>query len=447
MIFIGIVVAILMFSIIVILHEFGHFSAARIFWVRVEEFGLGIPPRAKKLFTDKKWTLFSLNWLPLWGFVKLTWETPHTFNVYNANGKLYNNENLEIDIQSGKPIFDKENNEIPDYYKNEILLKLKENSADYNLANKSAWKQAIIILAGVFMNFLLAGIIFSILFFVWVKPVGVNDKIQTNYDLKLIPTYEQSLEIWLLQKNWWIILQPVKDSISEKSGFKIWDNIIKVNGNLITSAEEFIDIISKNPDKELEITYNPYCKTCENSYWDEKYLLLTPSPEGKIWAYISENISLNTNFQYQYWFTDSVKYGFSETYYQTLLTFRWIWILIKKIFNPETPQERQEAIEQVSGPIGIVDFISNSLSEWAKFILIIWAIISINLWVFNLLPIPALDGWRFIFITINGWIQKLFGKKAISQQVENYIHVWFFIFLIALSILIAYNDISKIINQ
>jgi regulator of sigma E protease len=297
------------------------------------------------------------------------------------------------------------------------------------------------------MNFLLAGIIFSILFFVWVKPVGVNDKIQTNYDLKLIPTYEQSLEIWLLQKNWWIILQPVKDSISEKSGFKIWDNITKVNGNLITSAEEFIDIISKNPDKELEITYNPYCKTCENSYWDEKYLLLTPSPEGKIWAYISENISLNTNFQYQYWFTDSVKYGFSETYYQTLLTFRWIWILIKKIFNPETPQERQEAIEQVSGPIGIVDFISNSLSEWAKFILIIWAIISINLWVFNLLPIPALDGWRFIFITINGWIQKLFGKKAISQQVENYIHVWFFIFLIALSILIAYNDISKIINQ
>lgn len=447
MIFLGIIVAILMFSIIVILHEFWHFSAARIFGVRVEEFGLGIPPRAKKLFTDKKWTLFSLNWLPLGGFVKLTGEAPHTFNVYDAKWKLYNNENLENDIQSWTSIFDKDKNEVPDYYKNEILLKLKENSADYNLANKSAWKQAIIILAGVFMNFLLAWVIFSILFFVWVKPIGVNDKIQTNYDLKLIPTYEQSLEIGLLQKNGWVILQPVENSIAEKAGLSIWDNVTKINDLQINSAQDIIKIISSHPGKELNITYIPYCETCENNVTEEKTLILTPSNEGKIWAFISENISLNTDFQYQYTLSDSIKYGFSETYYQTLLTFKWIWILIKKIFNPETPQERQEAIEQVSWPIGIVDFISNSLSEGIKFILIIWAIISINLWVFNLLPIPALDGWRFIFITINGWIQKLFWKKAISQQVENYIHVGFFIFLIALSILIAYNDISKIINQ
>jgi regulator of sigma E protease len=78
---------------------------------------------------------------------------------------------------------------------------------------------------------------------------------------------------------------------------------------------------------------------------------------------------------------------------------------------------------------------------------IIAAIISINLWVFNLLPIPALDGWRFIFIFVNGIIEKLFWKKAINALVENFIHVWFFILLIALSILIAYNDIIKIINS
>jgi regulator of sigma E protease len=74
-------------------------------------------------------------------------------------------------------------------------------------------------------------------------------------------------------------------------------------------------------------------------------------------------------------------------------------------------------------------------------------VISINLWVFNLLPIPALDGGRFIFITTNGLIKKFLWRSAINAQIENLIHFWFFVLLIALSILIAYNDIIKIINN
>jgi regulator of sigma E protease len=65
MIIIGIIVSILVFSVIVLLHEYGHFKSARIFGVKVEEFGLGIPPKARKLFTDKHGTDYTLNWLPL----------------------------------------------------------------------------------------------------------------------------------------------------------------------------------------------------------------------------------------------------------------------------------------------------------------------------------------------------------------------------------------------
>jgi regulator of sigma E protease len=167
----------------------------------------------------------------------------------------------------------------------------------------------------------------------------------------------------------------------------------------------------------------------------------------KIGSYISENIELNRSFEYKYWFLESIKYWWLETYNQSLLTFKWLSILIKKIFNPETPKERKEALSEVSGPIWIVNFVSNSLSAWIVFLLILWAIISINLWVFNLLPIPALDWWRFLFITINGLIKKIFWKKAISEKTEWIIHVWFFILLIALSLIIAYNDINKIISQ
>jgi RIP metalloprotease RseP len=175
------------------------------------------------------------------------------------------------------------------------------------------------------------------------------------------------------------------------------------------------------------------------------YVKVSIPENGKIWAYIWENIELNTEFEYKYSILKSIKYWTLETYNQTLLTFKWLWILVRKIFNPETKEERQEAIQQVSWPIWIVDFISNSMEWWIIFLIVIWAIISINLWVFNLLPIPALDWWRFLFITVNGLIKKIFWRKAISEKTEWIIHVWFFVLLIALSLLIAYNDISKII--
>ena len=199
-IFLWIIVAFVIFSVIVLVHEWGHFKSARIFWVKVEEFGLWIPPRAKKLFTDKKWTIFSLNWLPLWGFVKLTWEAPKTFLLYDKDKKFLDNEALEKYISEKKDIFDKFWDKIFEEDKKEILRILEENKADYNLTNKPAWQQSIIILAWIFMNFVLAFLIFFILFMVWVKPIWINTKIPTNLEVKLIPTISQAIEKWILEK-------------------------------------------------------------------------------------------------------------------------------------------------------------------------------------------------------------------------------------------------------
>ena len=451
MIILWIITSIIIFSIIVLVHEWWHFAAARKFWVRVEEFWLWIPPRAKKLFRDKKWTLFSLNWLPIWGFVKLTWETPNTFHVFNKENELYNNEELEKDLKKWIDIYDKNWKIAWRFEREEILKKLEENKADYNLMNKSSWQQAIIILAWIFMNFLLAIIIFSILFFIWVKPLWINTKIETDLNLKIIPTYEQAIDSWLLIKKEWLFLSPVKWSIAEKSWIKTWDILLNIEWKKINTAQEMIEIISINKWKEinLEIYRNNECNDSSNCIFEnyENNIKILVWNDWKIWAYISENIELNKDFEYKYWIIDSIKYWTLETYNQILLTFKWIWILIKKIFNPETPEERKEAISQVSWPIWIVDFISNSISAWIYFIIIIWAIISINLWVFNLLPIPALDWWRFLFITINSILKKIFWKKIISENTEWLIHIWFFIILIALSLLIAYNDIIKIISD
>lgn len=454
MVIIWIIVAILIFSTIVLVHEYWHFKTSRIFWVKVEEFWLWIPPRAKKIWTDKKWTLYSLNWLPLWWFVRLKWEVINKFDLYDENKIYLSNEILEWKIKKWSDIFTNNREKLNDKEKNEVLEKLLDNKSSDNLATKPIWQQSIIMLAGIFMNFILAIFIFSILFFIWVKPLWINSKIETNLDVKLIPTFEQAVKIWLIKKKLWVLLFPLAWSIAEKSWIINWDFIDKIildNKELsINKPEDLMKIVKENSGKKITFIIGRKVKDCIKSKeclnYNYKKIIIIPWKDWKIGAYLSENIDINNNFVYKYGPIDSIKYGTIETYNQILLTFKWIKILWKNIFNPETPKQREEAIAQVSWPIWMVDFISKSISEWVIFLMVIWAILSINLWVFNLLPIPALDWWRFFLININWLIKAIFWKKAISENIEWLIHVFFFIILIALSLVIWYNDIAKLFN-
>lgn len=452
LIFLGIIVSILVFSIIILVHEYGHFKTARMFWVKVEEFWLWIPPKAKTLWTDKHGTLYTLNWLPLGWFVRLKWESIQTFALYDAKGTLYNNQTLEDALINNESIFDADGEILDSTSKNEIFKKLKENNDSDSLMSKPAWQQAIIMLAWVFMNFLLAGIILSILFFIWISPIGINNKIETSAQLHLIPSTQEAIDMWFLIQKPGIILHPIDTSIAQISGILQNDILEKVNETVITSPTQLKDLLGTYKNTQITFSIQRALNNCDitqsqNCEFETKVIPITPNNEGKIWSYLIENSQINTNFKYDLNIFQSIWYGFQETYNQIILTFQWIKTLLQKIIIPETPTERSEAIQEVSGPIGIVNFIANSISNGIIFILIIWSIISINLWVFNLLPIPALDGWRFILITINSIIKKIFWKKAISDTLEWLLHMWFFIAIIILSIFIAYNDITKIITN
>ncbi len=380
MILLWIITSIIIFSTIVLLHEYWHFKRARIFKVRVEEFWLWIPPKAKEIYTDKKWTKYTLNYLPLWWFVKLN-----------------------------------------------------ENDWEDSLSNKKAWQVSIILLAWVFMNFLLAFFIFTILFFIWVSPIWINNKIENNYNLKII-----------LEKPW-VLLASLTWSIADKAWIKENDILYKINNINVNNYTEVAKIITENKNKQ--ITLDIKRENCEGKKCITKDIKinLTPNKDWKIWVYIWPNIEVKKDFKYNFTLFESIKYWFLETYWQIKLTFKALWILIQKIFNPIDEKERQEAINSLSWPIWITDLITSSIWNWIVFLLILWAVISINLWVFNLLPIPALDWWRFVIVVINSFIEKIFSKKLIKENIENIIHMLFFIVLIVLSIFIAYNDINKII--
>lgn len=404
MIFIWILASIIIFSVIILIHEYGHFKSARIFWVKVEEFGLGIPPKAKKIFTDKHQTDYTLNWLPFGGFVRLKWEMP----------------------QDG------------------------EKPEKDSLTSKPAWQQIIIMLAWVFMNFMLAWAIFSLLFFIWVKPVGINSVIELKSEIKLLPTYNQAIEIGMISSNPWVYLSPIEWWIANIWWLQENDLILYANNIQINDYDTLKEIISSNPNTPITLSGKRFeCNPLawENCIWEDFSLEITPNIEGKIESYLIPNQEINQDFIYKYWFFSSLKYGFFETTGQIHLTFVGLKTLVQKIISPQTPTERQEAIDQVSGPIGMIDFMSKTLWEWMIFLLIIAAIISINVWVFNLLPIPALDGWRVLLISIDSILKTIFRKKILSHHIEAMIHGIFFLFLIALIIIISYNDIYKIIHS
>lgn len=395
MIIIWILTAIIIFSLVIIIHEFGHFYAARKFGVKVLEFGLGIPPRAKILFRDKLWTKYTLNWLPLWGFVRLDWETSPQPSHQGDKTKFY---------------------------------------------NKSYLQKSVILLAWVFMNFLLASLIFSVLFFIWIKPIWINSIIPTDLKSKIIPTYEQAIKDWVLIKNDWLVLNPIKNSIAEKAWIKSWDILLSINNIKINDYKTLINIFKEKKGENIKLTIKKEDLKISD-------INIKIDEEWKMWAYVWENIAVNKTFKYQFGLVSSIKYWFYETYIQSVLTLKWLGKLGQKIFNPINEKERQEAVKQISWPIWIVDFVSNSIWAWIIFLSIITAIISINLWIFNLLPIPALDGWRFFLLTINTIMKKVSKGKISTDKFENFLHIIFFITLIALSLLIWYNDIEKIINR
>ena len=399
MVFLWIFVSLVMFSIIVLLHEYGHYKTARIFKIQVDEFGLGIPPRAKKLWKNKSGTLFSLNWIPLGGFVKISGESPE---------------------HPGAPTWK-------------------------NFFEKNIWQKTAVLIAGVVMNFILAFVIFFILFLVGVKPVWVNTVIPTQLESKIIPTFEQAIESGLILENPGILLYPVANSIAEKAGIKEWDMLLSVNGEAIDNIALLQEKISQNASKTLSFRVKRICTDTGNCVIPgEETIQITPSSEGKIGSYLSPNYSINEDFKHQYWVWDALKYAGIETYVQSRLTLSWLAMLLKKVVAPETPKEREEAIDQMAGPIWIVSVVTESLASGVMFLLLLSALISINLWVFNLLPIPALDGWRILLLWVRSFLELIFGKNKVIVQIENHLHVFFFLLLIAFSVLIAYNDITKL---
>lgn len=337
-------------AFLIFIHELGHFLAARLFNIEVEEFGIGFPPRMTKLF--HAWgTDFTLNWLPLGGFVRPKGE---------------NDPSIPGGLAAAKPLH-----------------------------------RIIVLLAGPFMNLFLASMLFAILFYQIGEP-----------DINKVA-----------------ILDIAKGSPAEKVGLEVGDIISHVNGIEINSTTKLQDAIYSELGNEIEIFILRDEKNIEFHITPRKS---PPENEGAIGILMGNprNPVLPSN---------AIKLGFVAVYRNAKAILELPGRIIAGTISPEFGRPvGYKGMYDIFSEIRDIDSsqpegIPNSINTIGFF-----ASISVSLGILNLLPIPALDGGRIIFV-----LPEILIRKRIPQNLENVVN---FVSITLLLLLMIYINLYDFIN-
>lgn len=366
------IVFLIILGLLVFVHELGHFVVARRNGIKAEEFGFGFPPRAIGCHFDeksKKWkviagnkhvesenTIYSLNWFPLGGFVRIKGE--------DGEGKL------EKD----------------------------------SFAAKSAWIRIKVLAAGVIMNFLLAWVLFSLLL-----TLGINQEVDQN---------DTSISDARIQ-----IASVIPKTPAYEMGIREGDTVLKCVGQDVRCAQKFANIAQLQgfvaDNKGMQITFQIE-RGASILELTGAPRLIAPEGEGLLGIGLAQTIFV----KYSFW--ESIKQG-PIVMWNVLLM---MGIVIKSLFAGDA--------SNIGGPLAIAHFTKQATALGFASLVQLAALLSVNLGVVNILPIPALDGGRILFIVI----EKIKGSK-ISQQTENAFHTTGFLLLMMLMAYLVVHDLMR----
>ena len=355
---IGTLITILIFlaalSILVLVHEFGHFIAARLFGVSVEEFGIGFPPRAFGKVYGK--TLYSINWIPLGGFVKLKGEQGESKND-------------------------------PDSF-----------------CSKSVWKRLVIVVAGVFMNFIFAVVVLAIGFSVGI-PQPIRD---VHYGAQI---RDEKI----------IVTSIFPQSPAERAGMKTGDVLKTVDGQIIERTEDFQRYVKERKGESVSLGIIRGKESLSFSVSPQEI------PQEK---YIGIGIAFEQ--------VGTIVY---PIYVAILEAFRLSISLCGQILFLIGSAIQHLTVSSFMGPVGVAASTGVIAKLGFSYLITLVVQLSLGLAMFNILPFPALDGGRALFMII----EKI-RRKPISSKVENMFHTVGFFLLIALVLLVTVQDIQRLFS-
>lgn len=425
------------FTLMVLVHEWGHYITGRIFKTKIDEFAIGMGPKIFSKKGKKTNTVFSLRCIPIGGFVK-----------FAGDDEVYGEQ-----------------------------TDVKDAADPHLLPNLAVWKRFIIYAAGAFMNIVLGFVLLICLYsamgvvqtsppivggvtenspayinglqrgdvivsidghdieyFDQIKKYIKNDKELTivvkrndeNVELKIIPEYDKDEGRYLIGVQS-ISYTPKIEGIQENSpaqsaGFKVGDVILKVDGYDVYDGVEVGSYIVKTGEKEYTFTVSR----------GDDILDIKVTP-----IYDSVEETYNIGFAFRYTFRPFESVGevitlSAQTSGEMMsLIFK---TLAKLIF-------KGEGAEDVGGPIAIITVINKATKEGILQVVSIFASLTLNLAVVNMIPFPALDGGKCLLLLIEGII-----RKPINKNVEGWLNLVGFAVLMLLMVAIGVKDVFSLFN-
>lgn len=343
------IIAVLLFGLIIFLHELGHFVTAKLSGIRVNEFALGMGPTI--FHFERGETKYALRLFPIGGFCAMEGED-------------------------------------------------EESDDERAFGNKPVWKRFLVVAAGALMNLILGLLLMAI--------IVVQQ-----------PTYASTT-----------ISQFTENSALEAAGLEAGDRFVSIDGYSINGDRDLSFALGlANPESvDIVVDRNGERITFENVKFN------TVQQNGQ------QVLSMD-------FYVEPIQRSFGsviqKTFTDTWSMVKMVWISLVGLVTGRF------GLNEVAGPVGVAQAITQAAvvgletSFWAALnnILLMMVVITVNLGIFNLLPLPALDGGRLVFLIIEG-----IRRKPINPKYEGWVHAAGFVLLIGIMVLVAFNDIARLFN-
>lgn len=394
-----IIFTIVILGVIVFLHELGHFATAKYFGMPVSEFAIGMGPR---IFSVRRGeTVYSIRVLPLGGFVNIEGMQPENFDLERF--KKEKTDEIIEELRNEKGLTEKSDEIESEEFVNEVSkrldenvekeLKKQENIQKNGFFAKSPFSRFVVLIAGVMMNFISA----LIALFVMLSITGV---MPIKYTAPVVGE--------------------IQADSRAKEKLRVNDRILAVNGenvsNWVEISEKVLKISQNYKDEDVSL------KILRNDKEITENVKLTYNKEAKANLLGIQVLSQKTNIN------ERIKMSFVLFRDYFKLTLNGVRMLVTG----------KVAMKEMTGPVGLPKIVGQAYGQGGFFALLgIFILISINIGIMNLLPIPALDGGRLIFV-----IPEFFGIK-VNKKIEEKIHMIGMIFLLVLMLVIVFFDVSK----